>query len=239
MKKLLTTICIQLILTITISSQTKTHDSFNQATDGIKIHKGYKGVNLSTDYYRRYTFHYYLTNLRSDIKSKNNIQIEYEYGVEDNLSLNGFLSYSELSIGIPFLYRDLILTNSTIDTSGLVDLINSPECLMDQYKCSAAITEKIQVYTFGGKLKYHHSFLKSLNTYVLISFGYNLTIRETTIDPLISGFVNEDSLDIIVKPFTYSAGIGIRYFITSKLGVWGELGTGNTNHINIGFSYNI
>lgn len=238
MKFSIATFLLLLIFSISLTAQSKNINELKRSANTYQIKKGFKAVNLTIDYWHKHDFKYHVTGFSHSARPKNHFQIEYEHGVEDNLSLTGFLSYNRLSIGIPFAYNDLLLTNAISDTTGLVELVNSPECMMHYYSCSAALEEIVNVYSFGGKLKYHHSFFKKVNTYAFIGLGYNHTNRKHAIDPLLIGFVNENDLDIYVKSFSYYGGFGTRYFITSFLGLLGEIGFGNTNHLNIGISVN-
>ena len=78
---------------------------------------------------------------------------------------------------------------------------------------------------------------KKIDTYASVNFGYSTFKRQTTIDTLIQDFVNEETINIDIPKFSYSIGLGVRYFITSKIGLWGEVGFGKIKQLNLGVTY--
>jgi len=229
-----------LLLTLIFSEahgQLLTKDSIDSSKKYLFL-KNDKAINLSIEFINRFDFSLNQIGINLSAHAPA-IQLEYEYGIEDELSLAGLFYYNNLTVEIPFYFTDIINLNSNSNTEVLESLVSSQNCQIDPDNCSASIKKRVIVYTIGGKLKYHKSVIKNLDTYASINFGYSIIKRKTTIDPLIKDFISEEVVDIKVNRFTYFIGSGVRYFFISNLGIWGEFGFGNIYRLNIGLSYKL
>ncbi len=209
------------------------------ALDTIAYHtKGDQNINIGIGLINPSDFAFNLVGGGSGAGSPSqSINLAYEYGITQAISIGAFFNY----------YRVDAQNDFTIDD--LTDIVNDPICALqcnspfpipgvEDCICEGgSITERNNVFTFGGKLSYHIYKLEKLDTYASTYLGYSInrrkTITESAVSSLLIGFDSEVSIPTVV----YFVSAGARYFITPKIAVFGEFGYGNTHLLQLGVTY--
>ena len=75
-----------------------------------------------------------------------------------------------------------------------------------------------------------------------VSKGINVTAKnhcKTKTENLLDLLSDDTGLGINVPRVVYFTSIGVRYFLNEKIGLYSEVGYGNSHILNIGVSYRI
>lgn len=164
------------------------------------------------------------------------INLHYEYSVTTDLALGAYSSFYRVNANAANSIQDVA---NTLENGDLDMILSDLGCLILGSCGEAAVTERISVFTIGGKLSYHRNIFTELDTYVSTYVGYAANRRKTITENLLDLLSEEVGLGINVPRVVYFTSIGMRYFIKENLGLYGEVGYGNSHILNIGISYRI
>lgn len=164
--------------------------------------------------------------------------LQYEYGMSDYISFGAFVNYyrvsSEGSINI-----------SQIDETLLEDILSDPcvaACLIGVSlgcDCEANVTERVNVFTIGGKLSYHFRKWEGIETFSSVYLGYSFNRRKTITESALDAVLGAADISTNVPTLLYYGSAGMKYYVTEKIGIGGEIGYGNTHILLLSASYRI
>ena len=86
---------------------------------------------------------------------------------------------------------------------------------------------KTTIFTINAKGAFHYALVDNLDTYAGVTMGYNIEKTEYA-----GGYNTEPDR----RPFGYNLFVGARYYFTSNIAVFGELGFGTTV-LNLGLAF--
>jgi len=168
----------------------------------------------------------FLGLINQDAKATPQFTLKYEYAVNKNIGIGvygGYYTGETENISLPSIQLDSIL--------------NDPGTLIDNLfggnDKGTSSTYRVSVLTIGAQLTYHLYRFEKLDTYTTIRGGYNIvTVKE-------NGAKNNEFVGAQVPQFEYFAGAGLRYYFTSHLAVYGEVGNSILSpiHVNLGGTY--
>jgi len=236
MKKIIFATCFVFLLFSNSQAQLLANESDRDAKEFYFL-KGDKAINLSVGLLNASDFSFSLFQASGSGDPSPSIELAYEYGLIDQLSIAGFASYYRVEAGTSASFKTLADQINAIDLSDLESLVNSFSCLLNPAECSSTIEERVNVFTIGGKLRYHQPLFKNLDTYASTYVGYSFNRRKTITETALQGAIDELGLETEIPSIVYYGSIGARYFITSNVGIWGEYGIGNVHLLNMGLTY--
>lgn len=228
-----------LLATVEVYSQHSQSYGFDQ--DSISYHtRGDKNLNIGIGLINATDFAFNLIGGGSGSGNPSpSLNLSYEYGLSRMISVGAFFNYYKVDAQNDFTLEDI---NVILDDPLCALACNSPipipgteNCLCD----GGSITERNNVFTFGGKLSYHRYVLEGLDTYASTYLGYSFNRRNTITESALSAVLNEIDSEVTVPKIVYYASAGVRYFITPQIGLYGEFGYGNTHLLQIGATYRI
>jgi len=202
-------------------------------------------LNLSVGFFNPVDFAFSLANVNSVSGSPSpSINLDYNYGINSNFSIGVFTNYyrvnaqytpslSELE-GI--LDKSLACTGEIDGLGGILDAIN---CISDQVGEQITIEERLNVFTLGGKVSVHKRFIPKLDAYAATYLGFSFNNRESIVEGVLEEYAVElfERSSVEVPKFLYYINGGIRYYLNSNIGIYGELGYGNVHLAKLGFTY--
>lgn len=215
--------------------------SQNLLLDSISYHnKGDKNLNIGIGLINGTEFAFNLIGGGSGSGSPSpSVNLSYDYGVSQMISVGAFFNYYKVDAQNDFTLDDI---NAIIDDPLCALACNSPipipgaeDCLCD----GGTITERNNVFTLGGKLSYHKIILEGFDTYASTYLGYSFNRRKTVTESVLSSVLNEIDSEVTVPKIVYFASAGVRYYITPKIGLYGEYGYGNTHLLQLGATYRL
>ena len=214
-----------------------------QITDGASQNfnpfflKGDQALNLNVGFLSASDYNFSLFQASGAGDPSPSVQLSYEYGLTDQISIAGFASYYRVDASTSFSVENLADQISGIDINDLGSLLTSFECIINPSSCGTEIAERVNVFTFGGKLRYSRSYLDNIETYATTYLGYSINKRETITEQALNGAIDQLGLNTEVPSFLYYGGVGARMFVTDQIGLYGEFGYGNVNLLKLGVSY--
>lgn len=238
MKQICTWLLCLFLLPSNLNAQLLNNDS-DRASSEFYFLQGDQALNLSTGLLNASDFSFDLFKANGSGEPTPSIQLAYEYGLIDKLSIAGFVSYYKVDASTPISYEDLADQISSIDITDFGSIINSLNCIINPSDCGTSIQERVNVFTVGGKLRLNHPLLENLDTYASTYVGYSFNRRKTIVESALQGAIDEVGLETEIPTVVYYGSIGLRFFLTSKIGVWGEYGLGNVHLLNLGVSYRL
>lgn len=164
------------------------------------------------------------------------INLHYEYSISNDIALGAYTSFYRVNANTATSIQDLA---NTIDAGDLDMILNDLGCLVLGNCKNATVTERINVFSIGGKFTYHRNIFTDLDTYLSTYVGYTVNRRKTITENLLDLISEEAGLGINVPRVVYFTSVGLRYFLNETIGVYGEVGYGNSHIINIGMSYKL
>lgn len=164
------------------------------------------------------------------------INLHYEYSITNDIALGAYTSFYRVNANAANSIQDVA---NTIGGGDLDMILSDLGCLILGSCGDATVTERINVFTIGGKLSYHRNIFTDFDTYVSTYVGYAANRRKTITENILDLISEEVGLGINVPRVVYFTSIGARYFIKEHIGIYGEVGYGNSHILNIGVSYRI
>jgi hypothetical protein len=92
---------------------------------------------------------------------------------------------------------------------------------------------------FGAKASYHFNFIKNLDPYVSLTLGWLIHNQEATVTiPGIPGLIEPitGTSESDLSTFFYGFNLGARYFFTSNIGAYVELGYSAVSVVSAGIA---
>ncbi len=213
----------------------------NLAADTIAYHtKSDKNLNIGIGLLNSTEFAFNLIGGGSGAGSPSpSLNLSYEYGLTQAISIGAFFNYYRVDAKNDYTLDDL---NAIIDDPLCALQCNSPfpipgieDCICD----GGSITERNNVFTFGGKLSYHIFKIEKLDTYASTYLGYSINRRKTISESAVSAILNEFDSEVTVPTVVYFASAGVRYFFTPQIALYGEFGYGNSHLLQLGATYRL
>jgi len=161
--------------------------------------------------------------------------LNYQYAIHDRFLVGAFTSYYRVNADYNTSFEDLaeLFEEITLD-----DLLNNFDCIV-LGNCSTTITERVSVFSVGGKFSYTKNIAKEFETYMSAYLGYSFNRRKTLTESALDLISAELDLGVKVPTFIYFSSVGVRYYFSSKWAIQGEFGYGNSHLINVGVSYKL
>lgn len=235
-------IVLALLLSFFVSdSIAQQYQSQNLALDSIAYHsKGDQNINIGIGLLNSTEFAFNLIGGGSGAGSPSpSLNLSYEYGLTQAISIGAFFNYYRVDAQYDYTLDDI---NAIIDDPLCALACNSPipipgteDCICD----GGSITDRNNVFTFGGKLSYHIYKIEKLDTYASTYLGYSVNRRKTISESAVSSILNEIDSEVTVPTIVYFASAGVRYFITPQIGLYGEFGYGNSHLLQLGATYRL
>lgn len=213
----------------------------NLALDSIAYHsKGDQNINIGIGLLNSTEFAFNLIGGGSGAGSPSpSLNLSYEYGLTQTISIGAFFNYYRVDAQYDYTLDDI---NGIIDDPLCALACNSPIPIPGTEDCicgGGSVTERNNVFTFGGKLSYHIYKIEKLDTYASTYLGYSFNRRKTISESAVSSILNEIDSEISVPTVVYFASAGIRYFVTPQIALYGEFGYGNTHLLQLGATYRL
>jgi len=164
------------------------------------------------------------------------INLHYEYSLTNDIALGAYTSFYRVNANAANSIQDVA---DAIGTGDLDMILSDLGCLILGSCADATITERINVFSIGGKMSYHRNIFTELDTYFSTYVGYAVNRRKTITENLLDLVSEEVGLGISVPRVVYFTSIGARYFANENIGIYGEVGYGNSHILNIGVSYRL
>lgn len=157
--------------------------------------------------------------------------INFQYAVSNRLTLGPFVSF----------YRvDADYTN-TVDqfevllaSQSFNELLGGLDCLFLGNCDDLTVTERVSVFTFGGKVTYVRNIIDELETYLSMHLGYSINRRETIAEGVLNSVSDELGLGVQIPSFVYFTSAGARLFLSDRYAMFGEFGYGNSHLLTLG-----
>lgn len=201
--------------------------------------QGDQALNVSVGLLNQNDFTFSLFQANGTGNPSPSINLSYEYGLLQNIRIAGFASYYRVESDGNFNVNSILDNVSNIDITDLGSVVNQIECVLNPDACSTEIKERISVYTIGGKLSLHRPFIEGLDTYASTYLGYSFNRRKTITEQALDVAVDQLGLSTDIPTVVYYASAGARYFVTPKIGIFGEYGLGNVHLLKIGATYKL
>lgn len=209
--------------------------------DSISYHtKGDKNLNIGIGLINGTEFAFNLIGGGSGSGSPSpSFNLSYDYGVSQMISVGAFFNFYKVDAQNDFTLDDV---NAIIDDPlcalaciSSIPIPGTEDCICE----GGSITERTNVFTFGGKLSYHKLILEGLDTYASTYLGYSFNRRNTITESVLSSVLNEIDSEVTVPKIVYFASAGVRYYFTPQFGIYGEYGYGNTHLLQLGATYRL
>lgn len=164
------------------------------------------------------------------------VNLHYEYSITNDIALGAYASFYRVNANAANSIQDVA---NTIGNGDIDMILSDLGCLILGSCSDATVTERINVFSIGGKFSYHRNIFTDFDTYFSTYVGYAVNRRKTITENLLDLISEEVGLGINVPRVVYFTSIGARYFIKEHIGIYGEVGYGNSHILNIGVSYRI
>lgn len=160
--------------------------------------------------------------------------IEYIYGLNE-----------KIGVGLHFNYYR-VDSESPLDLEKLFDqILNDPIRLvacrtginLGNQTCNTSLRERIGVFTIAAKGEYHIKRFNKIDTYTSAIVGYSFNRRNSFLEDVVEGILNQLNIMTEIPSFVYAASIGARYYPTPQYAVFGEYGAGRVHTLRLGASY--
>jgi len=161
--------------------------------------------------------------------------INYQYAIHQRFLLGAFVSYYRVNADYNTSVNEVA---ELFDEPTLDEFVDNFDCLI-LGNCSTTISERVSVYSLGGKLSYTKRIVHQLETYMSGYLGYSHNMRETITESVLYLISAELDLGVEVPRFIYFSSVGVRYYFTPELAIQGEFGFGNSHLLNIGVCYKL
>lgn len=223
------------------------NETITDPHDEFYFGKGDKQINLNIGFLNPSNFAFSLFGATGAGDPSPAVNLEFDYGLSESISIGAFTSFyrvdaSSLSsiddvtglltdLGleneIDDLFNDLGIDNILCQTLGI-------SCPEDQ---TTNIRERINVFSFGAKLMYQRPLINKLDTYASTYVGYSINRRMTITETALNTVSDQLGLNTEIPTFIYFGSVGVRYYVTPFLGIYGEYGTGNVHLLKTGLNY--
>jgi len=208
-------------------------------TETYYVLKGDQAINISAGFLNKNDFTFGLFGADGTGNPSPSLNLSYEYGLLDNIRISGFASYYRVESTNSFNLNSLADQLSNIDINDLGSIVSELECLFNPSSCTTSIKERVSVYTIGGKLSIHRPFIEGIDTYASTYLGYSFNRRKTITEQALDVAIDQLGLNTEIPTIVYYANVGGRYFITPKIGIFGEYGLGNVHLLKVGATYKL
>ncbi len=172
------------------------------------------------------------------------LNLSYDYAVTNDIRIGAFTNYYRVDASQSSTLDALSssLDGLGIDIGGLLSELGVDDFLCEtfQVNCPEDVTtniqERVNVLTVGGKLMYARHIVEKFDTYVSTYLGYSFNSRETITEEALNTASEQLGLNVEIPDFVYFGAVGARYYVTPKIGIYGEFGQGNVHILKLGLS---
>lgn len=161
--------------------------------------------------------------------------LEYMYGLTPALGIGAHFNFYSVE------------AQETINLAALSEeIFEDPLCFLacqtgitlgSSCNCSASTKQRVQVFTFALKGALHIKRFKHIDTYSSFIAGYSLNKRETITESVLSALSEAVDINVNVPTFIYHGSVGVRYYLSPQIALYGEYGVGNVHTLRLGGTY--
>ena len=198
------------------------------------IKKGDQLISGSVGFINPEAFAFSLFGVAGGGNPSPSITLHYEYSLSDQFSIGAYTSYYRVNANFSNSVEDVLTSLSSGDTD---QVLTDLGCILLGNCGKATVNERINVFTIGGKGTYHKNLFKDVDTYASVYLGYSANKRKTITENLLDLVSQETGLGVGVPSFVYYTSLGARFFPKEKIGIFGEIGYGNSHIANVGVTY--
>jgi len=247
MKRLITILLLFSLVAASLFGQSNADEP--RTNDSYYLNKGDKQINLNLGFLNTTNFAFSLFGATGAGDPSPALNLEFDYGVSDFISIGAFTGFYKVDASsfsnldeisgalsglgldneIGSIFSDLGIDGILCETLG----IGCPEDVTTE------IQERINVFSFGGKLMFRRPLVEQLDTYASTYLGYSINKRKTITEQALDAVSNEVGLNTEVPSLIYFGSVGARYYATPKLGIYAEYGAGNVHLLKAGISYKL
>lgn len=214
-------------------------ENLPRPTETYYVLQGDQALNVSIGLLNMNDFTFGLFQADGKGNPSPSINASYEYGLLKNIRIAGFTSFYRVESSNNFDINSLADQISNIDITDFGSVINEIQCILNPESCATTVKERVSVFTIGGKLSIHKPFVEGLDTYASTYLGYSFNRRKTVTEQALDVAVDQLGLNTDIPTIVYYASAGARYFITPKIGIFGEYGLGNVHLLKLGATYKL
>jgi len=214
---------------------------FNEKHNNSKTHY----LNFSVGFFNPVDFAFSLANVKNANGNPSpSFNLDYNYAMNSSISIGAFANYyrvnaqyspniSELET---VLNQGLACTEDIDDITDIFDVIG---CIGGQIDNELTIEERLNVFTFGGKLSAHKRLLPKIDTYAATYLGISFNHRENIVEKALEEFAGDllSRSSVEIPKFMYFVNAGARYYLNQNIGIYGEFGYGNIHLARVGLTY--
>ena len=165
------------------------------------------------------------------------INISYEYGLTDQISVGALLGYYRVDAQQDFRLSE-ILNNGILDDPLCLAQCLLPISFSNSCDCGRkTAAERVNVLTMAGKFSYHYTVIPKLDTYTNLTLGYSFNRRKKIVEEALALVAEQVSPNTKIPTFVYHISAGLRYFVTPHIAAFGEFGYSNVHLLHVGASY--
>jgi len=145
-------------------------------------------------------------------KESKSANINYQYAVHRKVLIGAFFSYYRVNADYN---TSLDQIADSFEDITLDDLISNFDCIV-LGNCATTISERVSVYTIGGKLSYTKNIVSDLETYMSGYLGYSFNRRRTITEAALNILSTELDLGVNVPTIIYFSSVGLRYYFSPE-----------------------
>jgi len=201
--------------------------------------QGDQALNISVGLLNMNDFTFSLFQANGKGNPSPSFNLSYEYGLLKNIRIAGFTSFYRVESSNSYSINSLVDQISSIDINDFGSAVNQIQCILNPESCKTSVKERVSVFTIGGKLSLHKPFVEGIDTYASTYLGYSFNRRKTVTEQALDVAVEQLGLNTDIPTIVYYASAGARYFITPKIGIFGEYGLGNVHLLKLGATYKL
>ena len=198
------------------------------------IKKGDQIVSGSVGFINPEAFAFNLFGVAGGGNPSPSFTAHYEYSITNRFAIGAYASYYRVNANFSNSVEDVL---NSLGTGNIDQVLTDIGCVLLGNCGEATVEERINVFTFGGKGSFHKNLFEGVDTYASVYLGYSLSRRKTITENLLELVSEEVGLGVSVPSIVYYTSIGARFFPKEKIGIFGELGYGNSHIANIGVTY--
>jgi len=173
-------------------------------------------------------------------KASPNFTFKYEYGINPDFGIGvhvGYYTAKTPTLVSNIFTGDIISIISEAGCGTPLEELLGLECdTIYATEDSEPAYDRIHATTLGVRIGYHREHflgIQKLDVYGTALFGYSFIRTKRIGDE--SAEVKKSNL----PNFVYNTSVGLRYFMTPKVGIYGEFGYGSLTVFNMGLTYRI
>jgi opacity protein-like surface antigen len=158
-----------------------------------------------------------------DVKGIGPAFIKGEYGLSKLIGLGFVIGYSNMTLTETETYNSEVYNPST--------LMYESRTYQDVYKYTRTSL------SVGARVNFHFGTGKKLDPYAGVAVGYSSNQNKFSVTTNNPNYTPAAPVSISGFPFYFAFGIGMRYYFTENIGIYGELGLDKWSFIQGGLAF--